>query len=184
MLTVRRKWGRVFQKSFLIKVSPEVVDGSFDNFATKNCHQSNKLFRPKSTKLKKFLKKNCFSSKCPSEGVGSSFENFTENFVPKVRKDYAQSPSMYHTRSNFFGKFCSFKNVSEHVEIGFDNPYVHFLAKVRKPFDHNPTKMGYEFFSRVFLIKGVVWTRRKILTNLQRGISKSRNRFRLKSEYP
>ena len=101
-------------------------------------------------KLKKIFKKNCFPSKCPSEDVGSSFENLRKILSPKLRRNYAQSPSMYQTRSKFFGKICFFIIITEHVENAFDNPYVQFLAKVRKHFDHNPTKKGLEIFSKVF----------------------------------
>ena len=111
------------------------------------------LFRPQCKRLKKIFKKNCFPSNCPSEGVGSSFENLGKVLSPKLRRNYAQSPSMYQTRSKFFGKFCFFRIITEHVEIAFDNPYVQFLGKVRKHFDHNPTKRDRIFSQKFFWSK-------------------------------
>ena len=78
-----QKRGRVFQRNFLIRVFPWIRGNQFWQFCNKKIVISQKeLFRPKFKRLKK---KNCFPSKSLSEGVGSSFENFRETFVPKVR---------------------------------------------------------------------------------------------------
>ena len=162
MLTVRKKWGSVFQTKFFFKVFCWSRRKQFWQFCNKKIVISQKeLFRPKSKRLKKIFRKNCFPSNCPSENVGSSFENFTGKLVPKVRKNYAQIPSMYQTRSKFSGKSCFSKRFPEHVEIGFDNPNVHFLAKVRKHFDYNPTKKDWNSSQKFLLIKEFVWIRRK-----------------------
>ena len=101
-----------FQKSFFyqsvrLKSSKAVLATFCQKKLPSTKKKAIEKFRPKSKRIKKYFKKNCFPSKCSSERVESSFDNFTETFFPKVRKKYAQSPTMYRTRKNFSRKSIS-----------------------------------------------------------------------------
>ena len=117
------------------------------------------MFRSNSNdKLKNFPKK-CFPSKCSSKHGESSFDNFTEKFVPLVLKKFAQNPNLRQRQNNW--KNLHLENVLWTRTKQFGPPLRKVFAESQEMNCSWSSKNGEVFFQKGFLIRVFPWSRRK-----------------------
>ena len=141
------------------------------------------MYRPNSKRMKNYFEKFCFPSKCLSGGVGSSFHNFTETFVPKFGKYYAQSPSMYRTQKKVSEKTVSSKCFLNTKKLLLTTFLYIFWRKSESILITTRQKQNGVHHEVIFYQRVRLNSKKSVLITLQREISKSRKMFRLKSEY-
>ena len=139
------------------------------------------MHQPKSKRMK-YFKKNCFPSKFLSEGVGISFENFTEIFPQKSEK-FLVKVLVCTEPEKKFRKNLFVQNVFWIRKNRFDNLSVHFCRKSETILTTTQQKQIGVYQKVIFHQRVRVNSKKAVLTSLQRESSKSRKKFRLKSKF-